>query len=414
MKKPVVGIVGGGMVGGALAALLGQQRSAFDRVVLIEAGTAPVMTEDVDLRVVALSAASQAILDHAGAWDAIAAERISPYREMMVWDAASAPGKPGSLHFSAAELAAPALGHIVENQLIRYALWQQLEALDSVEIQSGTSVTRMVADEDQVDLTLDDGGSLSCDLVVAADGARSPLREMLGIKTQRRPYHQKGVVTNLRCERDHKETAWQRFLAGGPLAFLPLADGRCSIVWSCEDAEAERLLALDDTAFLLEVEAASDHVLGAMLECGPRAAFPLHLLHADEYCRQRIVLVGDAAHSIHPLAGQGVNLGLLDAAALAETIEDAIADGRDIGDRAVLRCYERWRKGDNLAMLSALDGINRLFKNPSPAAGIVRGFGLSAVNALPAARKLFMRRAMGVGGDMPRAASTIKRHSRAG
>lgn len=414
MTTPVIGIVGGGMVGCATAALIAAQTAYRGKVILIDAGTRPEPTGEYDLRVVALSAASQAILTNAGAWPAIAATRVSPYQEMLVWDASAKPDSRQSLHFTARELAAPALGHIVENNLIRVALWRRLEDLDNVELLPQTQVEGVAPSESQVTLALDNGMSLRCDLVIAADGAGSPVREKLGISTRGWPYRQKGVVTHVTCERSHDATAWQRFMPGGPLAFLPLADGRCSIVWTRPEDEADRLIALDDASFIAELDTASDRVLGRVLDCTKRAAFPLQLRHAEEYCRHRVALVGDAAHAIHPLAGQGVNLGLLDAAALSDTIEKALRDDRDIGDRAVLRRYERWRKGDNLAMLAALDGINRLFGDERPAVGAFRSVALGLVNALPPARRLFMRRAMGMAGEMPGAASNITRRVRTG
>ncbi|MCZ6559698.1 MAG: UbiH/UbiF/VisC/COQ6 family ubiquinone biosynthesis hydroxylase [Gammaproteobacteria bacterium] len=401
MTTPTICIVGGGMVGCALAALLGRDERFTGTVVLLEAGDPPVAGDHYDLRVVALSAASQRVLEAAGAWAEIAATRASPYREMQVWDAESKPGFPGSVHFSAAEVGAATLGYIVENQLIRLALWQTLESMERVVLRPNCRVSELRLEDATARLTLDSGEVMDCTLVVAADGAASPLREMAEIETTGWSYQQKAVVTHVQTQNPHQETAWQRFLPSGPLAFLPLADGRSSVVWSNTVEGAERLLGLDDQEFLAELEAASDGQLGKMLSCSQRAAFPLRLLHARDYCRQRLVLIGDAAHAIHPLAGQGVNLGFLDAAALYETLIKALQADEDPGDRSVLRRYERWRKGDNLAMLAAMDGIKRLFSNDSRSLARIRGFGLSLVNALPPARKAFVRRAMGMSGDMP-------------
>lgn len=401
MNAPTICIVGGGMVGCALAALLGRDQRYPGTVVLLEAGDPPALKDDYDLRVVALATTSQRVLEAAGAWREIAATRISPYREMQVWDAASKPGFPGSVHFSAAEVGAAALGHIVENQLVRHALWQSLAGMERVSVRSNCRVDDLRLGDGTARLSLADGEVMDCTLVVAADGASSPIREMAEIETTGWSYRQKAVVTHVQSQLPHRETAWQRFLPSGPLAFLPLADGRSSVVWSNTVGGADRLLGLSDTEFLGELEAASDGTLGRMLACGQRAAFPLRLLHARNYCRQRLVLIGDAAHAIHPLAGQGVNLGFLDAAALHETLVKALQAGEDPGDRSVLRRYERWRKGDNLAMLAAMDGIKRLFSNDLPSLARIRGLGLSLVNALPPARKAFVRRAMGMSGDLP-------------
>ncbi len=402
MSTTTICIVGGGMVGCALAALLGRDRRYTGTVVLLEAGDPPPLpAAGYDLRVVALSATSQLVLEAAGAWPEIAGTRVSPYREMQVWDADSKPGLPGSVHFSAAEVGAGALGHIVENQLIRHTLWQSLAELERVIVRPNSRVADLRLDDETARLSLDEGEAIDCTLIVAADGAASPIREMAGIKTTGWSYGQKAVVTHVQSELPHRETAWQRFLPSGPLAFLPLADGRSSVVWSNTVDGADRLLRLHEKEFLAELETASDGTLGRMLACSGRGAFPLRLLHARDYCRQRLVLIGDAAHAIHPLAGQGVNLGFLDAAALHETLVKALQAGEDPGDRSVLRRYERWRKGDNLAMLAAMDGIKRLFSNDLPSLARIRGLGLSLVNAVPAARKAFVRRAMGMTGDLP-------------
>lgn len=401
MNTPTICIVGGGMVGCALAALLGRDQRYPGTVVLLEAGDPPVLKDDYDLRVVALATTSQRVLEAAGAWREIAAKRVSPYREMQVWDAGSKPGFPGSVHFSAAEVGAAELGHIVENQLIRHALWQSLAGMERVSVRSNCRVSDLQLGDETARLSLADGEVMDCTLVVAADGASSPIRAMAEIETTGWSYRQKALVTHVQSQLPHRETAWQRFLPSGPLAFLPLADGRSSVVWSNTVDGTDRLLGLNDADFLAELETASDGTLGRMLACGQRAAFPLRLLHAREYCRQRLVLIGDAAHAIHPLAGQGVNLGFLDAAALHETLVKALQGGEDPGDRSVLRRYERWRKGDNLVMLAAMDGIKRLFGNDLPSLTRIRGLGLSLVNALPPARKAFVRRAMGMSGDLP-------------
>jgi 2-octaprenylphenol hydroxylase len=401
MKRPVICIVGGGMVGCVLAGLLGRDTRYPGSIILIEAGMPPEPGNSYDLRVVALSAASQRILDATGAWETIAETRISPYREMQVWDAESKPGFPGSIRFSSAEVGEATLGHIVENQLIRQSLWRQLDKMDNVIIRPDCRVKELDIGDDKASLVLENGDLVESTLVVAADGAGSPLRGMAGIETTGWSYQQKAVVTHVHSELPHCETAWQRFLPTGPLAFLPLADGRSSIVWSTTVDEADRLLKLDEGNFLAELEAASDGVLGKLSACAKRAAFPLRLLHAQNYCLQRLALIGDAAHAIHPLAGQGANLGFMDAAALHETLINALLADEDPGDRLVLRRYERWRKGDNMMMLAAMDGIKRLFSNNDRALGRVRSLGLSLVNALPPARKALVRRAMGMTGVLP-------------
>jgi 2-octaprenylphenol hydroxylase len=227
---------------------------------------------------------------------------------------------------------------------------------------------------------------------------------MAGLEVRGHDYEQRAVVCNLRCQLPHGETAWQRFLPQGPIALLPLADGRVSIVWSTTPERAAQLLEMDDESFRAAVAEASDGCLGEMLDAGPRAAFPLRMRHAPVYTRARYALVGDAAHTVHPLAGQGVNLGFLDAAALAQVVGAGLAAGRDPGDPALLRRYERWRKPENVLAMRAFDGINRLFSNDNPGLGAVRRAGLTLVDRLAPLKGVFIRRAMGLEGDLPAAA----------
>jgi 2-octaprenyl-3-methyl-6-methoxy-1,4-benzoquinol hydroxylase/2-octaprenylphenol hydroxylase len=247
-----------------------------------------------------------------------------------------------------------------------------------------------------VTVQLDNGGSVSGTLLVAADGSDSAVRRLLDLPFTGHPYGQTAVVAHVTTEAPHRSTAWQRFLPGGPLALLPLAAGRSSIVWSLPTADADRLLAANDGDFLAELSVASAGVLGALTSCTSRVGVALQALHALRYTTARAALVGDAAHTVHPLAGQGMNLGLLDAAALAAVVEDAVLAGEDPGDARVLRRYERERKGDNLKMLAAFDALNRLFRLPGWAAP-VRALGLRAVNATAPAKRLLMQQALGLG-----------------
>lgn len=392
-------IVGGGIVGAAFACALADSPL---RLALVEArAPQPYRTETLpDLRVSAITQASQHIFAALDVWPTVATRRISPFREMAVWDAAGA----GHIHFDSADIGAPTLGWIIENQVIQTALWERLQAQTNITVICPAALQTVVFDAAQARLILNTGQQISARLAVAADGADSVLRTRAGIKTRGWSYAQQGVVATVTPQRPHGDCARQRFLADGPLALLPLVDNRCSIVWSTSWAHAERLLALDDAAFCQELTAASGGVLGEMLATGPRAAFPLRLQHAQDYVRPRLALIGDAAHCIHPLAGQGVNLGLQDAAALAEVLLGAVQAGRDIGGLKTLRRYERWRKGDNLLMMGVMDGFKRLFGTDWSAARLARNRGLNATDKLQPVKNFIMRRAMGLAGDLPRLA----------
>jgi 2-octaprenylphenol hydroxylase len=398
-------VVGGGMVGAALGCLLAEAVDGLE-VAVLEAREPPPFDPGgpVGNRVSAIARGSMRILSGCGVWNDIAARRVSPYREMRVWDAASDPFGAGSLHFDSAELGEPDLGAIVENALIQWTLAERLRLLPQVSWIAPARMTELELGDESAVLELADGRRLRARLVVGADGAASTSRSLAGIETNGWDYAQRAVVATVRCAEPHRDTAWQRFLPTGPLAFLPLADGRCSIVWSTTPEAADSLLAQSPPEFLDALTEAADGVMGEVTEADSRAAFPLRLQYARRYTQPRFALIGDAAHAVHPLAGQGVNLGFLDAAALAEAVADAVADGRDPGDRRALRRYERWRKGENMAAMFLIDAIGRLFGNGNAAAGSLRRLGLAMVDAAPAVKHEFIRRAMGVAGDLPRLA----------
>jgi 2-octaprenylphenol hydroxylase len=394
-------VIGGGIVGATAACALG---AAGARVALVEAhAPQPAAEQQPDPRVFAISRASEQVFRSLGVWDGIVAGGAFAFTDMEVWDA----GGSGVIHFDCAEMGEPCLGHIIEPRFMLTALLDRLQALSAVALFCPAQFLDIQVDDVQATVTLQDQRSLSAGLLVAADGARSRVRDALGIQTRSHDYRQSSLVALVRTAEPHRDTAWQRFLPGGPLAFLPMHEGWSSIVWTMPTAETQRILELDRETFHAELAAAFDYRLGAIIDSGVREAWPLRRMHADHYVVPRAALIGDAAHAIHPLAGQGVNLGLLDAAALAQVVIEARAQHRDPGKLRVLRRYERWRRGDNLLMMSAMDGINQLFSTGRSPLGWVRNTGLSLLNRSGPARRLFMRHAMGLGGDLPE----LARHS---
>ncbi len=387
-------IVGAGAVGTAFACAL---RNSGLRIALLDAREPPSFSAaaELDLRVFAISPASRGILETLGAWQTIQAQRVAAYTEMHVWDASGS----GSIHFDCAEVGEPALGYIVENRLIQHALRLQLQTADNVSAIHPVTLEAVATDADQVTLTLQDGRRLRTRLLVAADGVESATRKLVGIESRTASYGQQAIVAHVATEKPHHHTARQRFLPGGPIALLPLPDGRSSIVWSLDNTRAEQVRQLDDVGFCAAVTTASAATLGHVTSSTPRASFTLQRMHAREYVHARFALIGDAAHALHPLAGQGVNLGFKDMAALSTIILEAQSRHRDWGDLAVLRRYQRARKGDNLAMIIALDGFKRLFSNDIAPLTWMRNTGLCAVDRFTPLKSALMRRAMGLTGN---------------
>jgi len=430
-------IVGAGITGMAMASLAVARKLAVPgRVAVIgerpghawpghawPGDASPVLESDWDLRVFALSRASQRVLMLCGIWQGLPPDRRCAYERMSVWESGggqawpgqASPGQAwpgGSLTFDCAEIGEPNLGHIVEGRALQVECRRAARAAGVVFIDA--ALESVDIGEERVRVSLRDGRHLQGRLLVGADGTDSTVRRLLGIETAGHTYHQEALVAHVRTARPHHQTAWQRFLPTGPLAFLPLPDGRSSIVWSTTRAEALRLRALDPAAFGVALsEAAGDH-FGACELTTPLASFPLKLQYALEYVRPRAVLLGDAAHVVHPLAGQGLNLGLLDCASLAEVLGDAcgpaVADadadrgpGRSgaCGDLSVLRRYERWRRSENLLAAAAMDGLERLFSAPGVVVSRLRTAGLSAVGRAPGVKRLLARHALGTAGDIP-------------
>jgi 2-octaprenylphenol hydroxylase len=392
-----VAIAGAGMVGATLACALAK---AGLRVAVVETSDPlPPLGAEPELRVSAITRASESILRAIDVWDALPLERAGVFREMCVWDATGS----GSVHFDCAEIGTDALGHIVENGVIQRGLDARMAKLDTLDLFRPEEVEDLLVEPDRATLRL--GNSrLQARLVVAADGSRSRVRELAGIDCDGGDYGQQAVVATVRTERWHRETAWQRFLPDGPLAFLPLPGELCSIVWSTVPEHAQALLEESDEAFARALEEAFELRLGRVEPVAGRGAFPLRHLHARDYVAERVALVGDAAHTVHPLAGQGANLGLQDAAALAEIVYAGWSRGRDPGRRINLRPYERWRKGRNLLMQQGLSGFQWLFGSRLEPVRVARNLGLSMVDRAPPLKRMIMRYASGFGGDRPRMA----------
>ena len=384
-----VAVAGGGVVGAACALALA--RAGLD-VALVEARPVPRwLAEQPDLRVYALAPDNAALLDALGVWPQVVRARAQPYRKMRVWDA----GGGDELAFDAATLARDELGWIVENGLLVDRLWAALVAA-GVQVHCPARVQGMEQDEAGVRLQLDDGTRLEARLAVAADGGASELRRLAGLDVDAHDYGQRGVVAFIETADPHQETAWQRFLPTGPLALLPFTQGRSSIVWTLPEAEAARVLALDDAAFALEVTDASAARLGRAQPVSERAAFPLRRQLVRQQVAGRVLVLGDAAHVVHPLAGQGVNLGLRDVAALRAEVESAQARRVDWASAHRLQRWARRRRSDNTVSAYAFEGINRLFSNADPLAVLARGPLLGLAGKLPPLTRALWRHAAGV------------------
>ena len=404
-------IVGAGLAGSALACALSvaaTAQSAPLRIALVEAQTVkkdwPSCDENIngfDSRVSALTVASQAFLTEIGVWPAIIQQRVSPFEKMQVWDADGT----GEVSFDAADVRAPVLGHIVENRVTLAALVNQLRQAPNVHVFDGQAVKHLClpekSDDEKPQLTLDDGSIIHSTLIVAADGAHSPLREMSGLTTREWDYEHDALVCTVAVEQSHKKTAWQRFTSFGPLAFLPLSvkandQHFCSIVWSQTREQTTAAMAMSDEAFCVALGRAFENRLGRISACSHRYNYPLQQRHAVDYAKPGFALVADAAHSIHPLAGQGINLGLADVKVLSECILAAHKRGQSVGDIAVLNRYQRQRKGDNLAMMSAVEGFKRLFAPMPLPLRWLRNAGMNVLQQQATLKNKIIKYAMGI------------------
>ena len=396
-------IVGGGLVGSALAcALANHSQTGSLRIALIEAseGFPSYSGADFDPRVVALTHASQQLLQQAGAWQQVATERLCPYSRMYVWDAAGT----GSIEFDAREVRQPCLGHIVENSVITNALMAAVERYEQIELFRPQRVESLQRNGVTTQLQLLDDVTIEAKLIVAADGANSKIRQWVDLPTREWDYQHTAIVTTVRTEQPHQYTAWQRFIDTGPLAFLPLqteSDGQMddhysSIVWSTSPEQAERLMALDDQQFCAELSRACEAHLGEVSSVAKRFSFPLRQRHAIDYFRDNVVLVGDAAHTIHPLAGQGVNLGFLDVAALRDELVRTLARDLEVGEPSLLKRYQRQRKSHNLSMMAVMEGFKRLFGSQELPVRWARNEGMRQLNGLGPLKNVVIKQAMGL------------------
>ncbi|WP_413471837.1 FAD-dependent monooxygenase [Shewanella baltica] len=391
-----IAIVGGGMVGLATAIGLAQ---ANLNVVVIDAGHTDAVVGEPRLRVSAINKASQRLLENLGAWTYLDTSRATPYQKMAVWDKDGF----GKIAFDANSISETSLGAIIENDAISFALAKRVGEFDNITHIENQRLERIAFGEREAWLTLANGDNVSAALVIAADGANSWVREQCKIPLTFWDYGHHAIVATIRTEMPHLATARQVFLKDGPLAFLPLYENNlCSIVWSVPPERANELLAMDKVQFERNLTAAFDGRLGICQLESERQAFPLRMRYARHFARHRLVLAGDAAHTIHPLAGQGVNLGFLDAASIIEVISELQQAGKDIGDYAQLRALERWRKADAMEMIAAMEGFKRLFEGTNPLKKAIRDLGLNLVDNVAGLKTVFIQQAMGNKSALPK------------
>lgn len=403
MKKNNVDIVvvGSGIVGLTFAALAAKQ--GLNVLILEQRKIATDYdAQQFDLRVSAITRASQTIFKAIDIWDNIVSERVSPYHDMYVWDQSGV----GEIFFSARDIAQSDLGHIIENRVIIRALVERLKQYSNVDWLEQTTLQRYEATTDHVSLILSNDQTITCQLLVGADGGESVVRKLGNFSVVSWNYQHDALVVTVETEIAHQQTARQCFIQNenqtGTLAFLPLADAHtCSIVWAMHPNKIAESMSLSNDDFKLQLANSFDYRLGMILDVSQRQKFSLVMRHAKQYVQDRVALIGDAIHTIHPLAGQGVNLGILDAACLAEVIEQAHKEGKDFSRFSILRKFERKRKPNNVAMIAAMEGFKRLFGSEHKALRFLRNYGLSAVDRLTPLKKLLITQAMGLKGDLP-------------
>ncbi len=396
MQSVDIAIIGGGMVGLTVAAAL--ENSGL-RIAVIESQLPEEELASLpDIRVSAISRASENILNNVGAWQGVLSRRAAPYTSMRVWEQDSF----AKIEFEAEDIAQHNLGHIVENRVIQLSLLDKISKQENVTLLAPERCTNIMFGESEAWINLESGKAITAKLVVGADGANSWLRNQLDIPLTHWDYGHSALVANIRTVDTHNATARQIFRPEGPLAFLPLGEPNLSsIVWSLDPLQAEDLVSMPEDDFNKRLTTAFDNQLGLCSVEGARQAFPLKMRYAKDFVRERAVLVGDAAHTIHPLAGQGVNLGLADAAALAETILALQNESKDIGLKVNLRSFERWRKAEAAQMIASMQGFKELFSGSNPVKKFIRGVGMSLTNELSPVKDECLKRALGLSGHLP-------------
>jgi len=396
MQSVDIAIIGGGMVGLTVAAAL--ENSGL-RIAVIESQLPEEELASLpDIRVSAISRASENILNNVGGWQGVLSRRAAPYTSMRVWEQDSF----AKIEFEAEDIAQHNLGHIVENRVIQLSLLDKISKQENVTLLAPERCTNIMFGESEAWINLESGKAITAKLVVGADGANSWLRNQLDIPLTHWDYGHSALVANIRTVDTHNATARQIFRPEGPLAFLPLGEPNLSsIVWSLDPLQAEDLVSMPEDDFNKRLTTAFDNQLGLCSVEGARQAFPLKMRYAKDFVRERAVLVGDAAHTIHPLAGQGVNLGLADAAALAETILALQNESKDIGLKVNLRSFERWRKAEAAQMIASMQGFKELFSGSNPVKKFIRGVGMSLTNELSPVKDECLKRALGLSGHLP-------------